>query len=95
MSEIQLTPTLVSAVGNTLVEHDAEARESIIAAQYLTAIAGYILAHRDMPSEQKREVVEQLGAFMRHVLDQTEETLQPPSQPPAQEAFGIWRPGDA
>jgi hypothetical protein len=39
---------------------------------------------------QKQDLLEQLNAFSKHVLDDMER--QRPA--PQQEAFGIWKPGD-
>ena len=49
-----------------------------------------------MESAQKADVLEQLAAFTKHVADdvdkQRQQSAPPPPSPPAQEAFGIWKP---
>jgi len=48
-----------------------------------------------MPGTQKEEVLDQLGAFMKHVADDVDQQRQKPAAPPpppVQQAFGIWKP---
>lgn len=90
MSEIQLSRELAQAVQGAIAEHDAQARDELIAIQYLAALTGYMLGNTTLPSSQKRELLGQLHGFSEHVLQDMER-----SQAPKQEAFGIWRPGDA
>lgn len=90
MSEIQLSKQLVEDVKGAIAAHDEQASEDVIALQYLAAISGYILGNTAYQAAQKRDLLEQLNAFAKHVLDDMER-----QRPPQQEAFGIWKPGDA
>ncbi len=91
MSEIQLSKQLVDEVKTAIAGHDAQAAEDIIALQYLAAISGFILGNTPYQPAQKQELLEQLNAFSKHVLDDMERQRPPPQQ----EAFGIWKPGDS
>ncbi len=93
MSELQLSAKLVGDVRALIQEHDPAATDPGVASQYLCAVVGFLLGQEDMPENQKNEVLEQLGAFMKHVADDVDKQRQasaPP--PPPQEAFGIWKP---
>lgn len=90
MSEIQLSRELAQSVQAAIVQHDAQARDELIAIQYLAALTGFMLGNTALPSGQKRELLGQLHGFSEHVLQDMER-----SSAPAQEAFGVWRPGDA
>lgn len=89
---IQLSGELITGIKNLLVEHDATAENDLITMQYLCAISGYILAHQMSPGLDKKGLLNDLTAFMGQVVEQVEADLGP-SQP-AQEAFGIWKPGE-
>lgn len=88
---IQLSGELIAEVKNALVKHDQAADNDLMTMQYLSAIIGYVLAHQTNPGLDKRGFLQDLSTFMKQVLDQVESDLQPP--PPAQDAFGIWKPG--
>ena len=95
MSELQLSAKLVGDVQRMLVEHDGAASDPGVASQYLCAVVGFLLGQQDMESAQKDDVLDQLGAFMKHVAEDVDRQRQqsaPPPSPPAQEAFGIWKP---
>lgn len=96
MSELQLSAQLVGELQQVVQTHDASASDPGVAAQYLCAVVGFLLGQQDMPRPQKDEVLEQLGAFMKHVADDVDrQKHQQPPPPPAhvqQEAFGIWKP---
>lgn len=91
MSELQLSTSMIQSVQDAIISHDPQAENELVAIQYLAALMGYMLGTSSVPTEQQGEVMEQLSAFGRHVL---EDVQQRPPQPPAQEAFGIWKPGD-
>jgi len=96
MSELQLSAKLVGDLQQIVQAHDASAQDPGVSAQYLCAVVGFLLGQQDMARGQKDEVLEQLGAFMKHVADDVDRQRQqqpptPPS-PPAQDAFGIWKP---
>ncbi len=93
MSELQLSAKLVDEMRAVIQQHDPAATDPGVASQYLCAVVGFMLGQEDMPAEQKADVLEQLGAFMKHVADDVDKQRQaaaPP--PPPQEAFGIWKP---
>lgn len=90
MSQLQLSDQLIDAVQETLGAHDSKAREPGVAIQYLAAIIGYRVGKLDMPAAGKEDVLEQLAAFTRHVM-QDVARADPPAPAPAQDAFGIWR----
>ena len=96
MSELQLSAKLVGDVQRLLVEHDDSAADPGVASQYLCAVVGFLLGQQDMEPAQKDDVLDQLGAFMKHVAEdvdrQRQQSAPPPPSPPAQEAFGIWKP---
>jgi len=95
MSELQLSAKLVGDIQQLLQEHDAASTDPGVTSQYLCAVVGFLLGQQDMPAQQKDEVIEQLGAFIKHVADdvgsQKQQAAAPPP-PPQQEAFGIWKP---
>jgi hypothetical protein len=90
--QLQLTGKLIEDIQNVLISHDQKAQDQGVTLQYLAAVSGLILGNLNMPSAQKQDFLEQLHAFSKHVLDDLDQQKQ--SQPPTQEAFGIWRPGD-
>jgi hypothetical protein len=94
MSEIQLSAQLAEGVKAALAAHDAQAQDDIIALQYLAALSGFMLGGQNLPTAQKRELLDQLHAFSKHVLEDMERQAAPPPPQQQQEAFGIWRPGD-
>lgn len=95
MSELQLSAKLVGDIQNMLQEHDPAAADPGVTSQYLCAVVGFLLGQQEMPQAEKEEVMNQLGAFMKHVAEdvgsQKQQAAAPPS-PPQQEAFGIWKP---
>ena len=94
--EFQLSEQLLTDVKDALQNHDSRTSDDMITAQYLSALTGFILAHQQMAPPKKREIMEDLNGFARHVLDTVEQQIMPPPPPPpTQEAFGIWRPGDS
>lgn len=95
MSELQLSAQLVSDIQNLILEHDPAASDPGVTSQYLVAVVGFLLGQQEMPGDQKEEVLDQLGAFMKHVADDVDQQRQKPAAPPpppVQQAFGIWKP---
>ena len=95
MSELQLSAKLVGELQQVLTAHDEAARDPGVASQYLCAVVGFLLGQQDMEQAHKDDVLEQLGAFMKHVagdVDRQRRQSAPPPAPPAQEAFGVWKP---
>lgn len=89
---IQLSGELIQGVKDVLVKHDAAADNDLMTMQYLSAIIGYVLAHQTNPGLDKRGFLADMNNFMEQVLDQVEADMKP--QQPAQQAFGIWKPGE-
>jgi len=97
MSELQLSAKLVSDLQAVINQHDPSAKDPGVTSQYLAAVVGFLLGQQEMPAEQKAEIIDSLGAFIKHVADDVEnqtrqQAAPPPSAPPPQEAFGIWKP---
>ncbi|HHJ19126.1 MAG TPA: hypothetical protein ENJ84_04770 [Gammaproteobacteria bacterium] len=90
--QFELSEQLFTDVKSAIQGHDGRASDDLIAVQYMAAMMGYVLASQNMSREKRRDILDQLHAFAGHVLEQVEGN-QP--QPPAEDAFGIWRPGDA
>ncbi len=95
MAQLQLSTQLISEICDVLEKADASASDPGIASQYLSAIIGFLLGQQDMPISQKEEILEELAAFSLHVVKDVEQQRQQQTvnRPPAQEAFGIWKPG--
>ena len=93
MSEMQISQEMIQAVQEVIVAQDPQARDAGITAQYLSAIIGVLLGSQQMPKPDKEEILEQLHAFAKHVMEDIERQ-PPPAAPGPDAAFGIWRPGD-
>ncbi len=96
MAQLKLSTQIINDICNLLEKADPNASDSGVASQYLAAITGYLLGQQDMPLNEKEEILQELSAFSLHVVKDVEQQRQrraaEPS-PPAQEAFGIWKPG--
>ena len=94
MSELQLSATLVQQIQDVITKHDESASDPGVTSQYLAAIIGFLLGQQAIPEQQKTEIIDNLGAFMKHVADDVakQSQQQAPPPPPPQEAFGIWKP---
>jgi len=93
MSELQLSAKLVNDLQAIVKAHDESASDPGVTSQYLCAVVGYLLGQQDMPQDKKDEVIENLGAFIKHVADDVGRQSRPaPPPPPPQDAFGIWKP---
>jgi hypothetical protein len=90
MSQLKLSTQLISQMHEFLIQHDENARDPGVASQYMCAVAGCLLGEQDMPKSKKEEVLEQLLAFTRHVV---EDIAQQMHTPPPEAAVGIWKPG--
>lgn len=86
---IQLSSQMIDDLKNTITQHDPQAGNDMVFMQYLTAVTGYVLAHQDHPGMDKKALLADLSHFMGQVLDQVERDMAP-----AEDAFGIWKPGD-
>ena len=90
MEPLKISDELISDLQNVIVDHDERAKDGGVAIQYYAAIIGYILAQQDYPMNDKKEFLNHLFAFANHVFQDNSR----PSQAPAGEAMGKWRPGD-
>ena len=92
MTEIVLKPELIKGLQKVLVEYEPANEDPILAAQYLAAVVGSIIATSNLPKEQQDEILGQILDFIKYVYNQ--QTQITPDQQPSnnQEAFGIWKP---
>ena len=86
---IQLSSEMISELKSVIVNSDPAADNDLYFMQYLTAITGYVLAHQDQPGLDKKALLGDLNHFMGQVVDQVEADMKP-----AEDAYGIWKPGD-
>ncbi len=96
MSELKLSHQLVNELTAVVKNHDSGADDPGVTSQYLCAVVGFLLGQQAMPDEQKKNLVNELSAFMQHVVDDVSRQQQAPAAapppPPPQDAFGIWKP---
>ncbi len=86
---IQLSSEMISDIQAVIMKHDPAADNELYFMQYLAAVAGFVLAHTDQPGMDKKALLGDLTHFMGQVHDQVEKDMKP-----AEDAFGIWKPGD-
>ena len=87
---IQLSSEMISDIKSVITKHDSAADNDLYLMQYLTAVTGYVLAHHDQSGLDKKSLLADLAHFMGQVCDQVEQDMKP-----AEDAFGIWKPGDS
>ena len=87
---IQLSSEMISDIKSVVMKSDPAADNDLYFMQYLTAITGYVLAHQDQPGLDKKAMIDDFSHFMAQVLTQVEEDMKP-----AEDAFGIWKPGES
>lgn len=87
---IQLSSEMISEMKAVVTKNDPVADNDLYFMQYLSAITGYVLAHQDQPGLDKKGLIADLSQFMQQVVDQVEQDMKP-----AEDAFGIWKPGDS
>ena len=92
--ELVLSDELIADVRAAMSKHDNRASEGIVGVQYAAAVMGFMLGEMRVPEEKKQELFDYLGKFAVDVMRQVEERDAPPPEPP-QDAFGVWKPGDA
>ncbi len=93
MAQLQLSEQLIRQTQAHLVEHDDQARDPLVAAQYLSALIGCLLA-RPMPEEVDRpELLGQMFAFSEHVMNDVL-SRQKAAPVPQQQVFGVWKPDE-
>jgi len=94
MSELKLSNQLVNEIQAVLEQHDEAAKDPGICSHYLCAVVGFLLGKQDMPADQKNNVLDELNAFMKHVVEDVSQQQSKPATPPPPpvDAFGIWKP---
>lgn len=93
MSGIQLSNELVTDLKSVVEKHDADAENDMLFMQYLSAVTGFVLAHQSAPGLDKDDFISDLAGFTGQVVNQISQDLQAQQQPPQEDAFGIWKPG--
>ncbi len=88
---IQLSPELMKDLRDALKKQDTRTTDDVMAMQYLVAAAGMMLSEADNAEMNKKEALNDLSGFMNHVFEYME-AQKPQFTPPAQDAFGVWKP---
>lgn len=90
---IQLSPQLMQDLREAMNKNDGRCNDDVLAMQYLVAAAGLMLSEHNNPQMNKKEALNDLAGFMSHVFDYMEQqkAMHKP-QPPAEDAFGVWKP---
>jgi len=88
---IQLSPELMTELRDALKKQDARTTDDVMAMQYMVAAAGMMLSETDNAQMNKKDVLNELSGFMTHVFEYME-SQKPQFTPPAQDAFGVWKP---
>ncbi len=91
MNQLQLSTQLVRQMHQHLADHDENAEDPGVAAQYMAAVIGFLLGEQDMSEPEKQDTLEQLFAFAQHVANDVAQ--QKKASPPKMQAFGVWKPG--
>ncbi len=93
MTEIVLKPELIKNIQKVLIDYESANQDPILAAQYLSAIVGSIVATSNLPPDQQEEILKQILDFTKYVYDQQTQGASPePASNESKEAFGIWKP---
>lgn len=93
--ELVLSDELIADVRAAMAQHDARASEGIVGVQYAAAVMGFMLGEMQVPEDKKQELFDYLGSFAVDVMRQVEQRDAPAQpEPPAEDAFGVWKPGD-
>ena len=88
---IQLSPELMVDLRTALKKQDPRTENDIMSMQYLVAAVGMLLSEINDPQLDKKNALNDLSGFMTHVFEYMESQKAPPA-PPAQDAFGVWKP---
>ena len=88
---IQLSPELMAELRAALKKQDPRTDDDVMAMQYLVAAVGMMLSEINNPQLDKKNALNDLSGFMTHVFEYMESQKAPPA-PPAQDAFGVWKP---
>lgn len=86
---IQLSSEMIADIKSVVTKHDPQADNDLFFMQYLAAVTAYVLAQQDQPGMDKKALLGDLTHFMGQVHDQVEQDMKP-----AEDAFGIWKPGE-
>jgi len=92
MTEIVLKPELIKNLQKVLVDYEPANQDPILAAQYLSAVVGSIIATSKLPKEQQDEILNQIVDFIKYVYNQQTQTSSDKEPSNDQESFGIWKP---
>tara|TARA_B100001013_G_scaffold316302_1_gene223594 strand:- start:2 stop:286 length:285 start_codon:yes stop_codon:yes gene_type:complete len=93
MTEIVLKPELIKGLQKVLVDYEPANEDPILAAQYLSAVVGSIVATANIPKDQQDDILKQLLDFIKYVYDQQTQASAPAKQNnQPSEAFGKWKP---
>ena len=101
---IRISNELIGSMLDLIAAHDERASgDTIVSVQYLTAVAGYLIGSYPRADSERDELLEHLGALMKHVADDRMQAarkqqgaqvqrrgVEIPTDDPA---MGIWRPG--
>ena len=90
--ELQLSRQLIESVQQAVVQQDERAKDPLIASQYLAAVIGFMIGNVNMPSNEKKEIIDEIDGFIRHVYQDISRQQATLVAPPGS-AFGIWKPG--
>ena len=63
MTEIVLKPELIKNIQKVLIDYEPANQDPILAAQYLSAIVGSIVATSNLSSDQQEEILKQILDF--------------------------------
>ena len=92
MTEIVLKPELIKGLQKVLVDYEPANEDPILAAQYLSAVVGSIVATSGIPQEQQADILKQLLDFIKYVYEQQSKSSPPSSPSQTGDAFGKWSP---
>lgn len=92
MSELKLSDNLINEIQSDIVSVDTSARDPYVMLQYLAAIQGYVVGRQQMETVEKRQILDELSTFAKHVMDDVDSSMRQHSQQAQGEALGIWRP---
>ncbi len=92
MTEIVLKPELIKGLQKVLVDYEPANEDPILAAQYLSAVVGSIIATSNLPKGQQDEILNQILDFIRYVYKQQTQAIPDKKPDNNQEAFGTWKP---
>lgn len=90
MAQMNLNEELINDLQAVIVKHDPQASDPAVVLQYLAAVMGIVLGNQPLAEEQRKSFLNELYQFSGQVVEDVAHHSQP--APPAQEAFGIWRP---